>query len=162
MGSRPTKAADNVYCRARYESAQFDERLKSREGAAELLGLSPSTLADYELGTTKCVPVDSVVRMADLYNAPELLNHYCVRDCPIGRDLPVEVSQLESIALRVLSAFNGSESVRDSLVSITADGQITEDEQEQFKQVLQALDDLSAQAQELKLWAKKRFIGGEI
>ena len=50
----------------------YNERLYSREGAAELLGISVSTLADYELGNTKVVPVDKVVLMADLYNAPEL------------------------------------------------------------------------------------------
>lgn len=39
----------------------YNERLYSREGAAELLGISVSTLADYELGNTKVVPVDKVV-----------------------------------------------------------------------------------------------------
>ena len=55
----------------------YNERLYSREGAAELLGISVSTLADYELGNTKVVPVDKVVLMADLYNAPELKTGYC-------------------------------------------------------------------------------------
>lgn len=29
-----TKAADNMFCQARYEAAKFNERLSSREGAA--------------------------------------------------------------------------------------------------------------------------------
>ena len=61
----------------------YNERLYSREGAAELLGISVSTLADYELGNTKVVPVDKVVLMADLYNAPELKTGYCKYECPI-------------------------------------------------------------------------------
>ena len=61
----------------------YNERLYSREGAAELLGISVSTLADYELGNTKVVPVDKVVLMADLYNAPELKTGYCKHECPI-------------------------------------------------------------------------------
>ena len=64
------KDNDNVYFLARKKAAIYNERLYSREGAAELLGVSVSTLADYELGNTKVVPVDKVVLMADLYNCP--------------------------------------------------------------------------------------------
>ena len=56
MGKDSTKGNDNVYFRARKEAAIYNERLFSREGAAELLGISVSTLADYELGNTKVVP----------------------------------------------------------------------------------------------------------
>ena len=72
MGNGGTKENQNVYFRARKQAAMYNERLSSREGAAEMLGISPSTLADYELGITKFVPVDKVVLMADLYNCPEL------------------------------------------------------------------------------------------
>ena len=77
MGTNPTKAADNIYCKCRKEAAKYNDKLNSREGAAELLGISASTLADYELGITKIIPADAILRMADLYNAPELRNHYC-------------------------------------------------------------------------------------
>lgn len=71
MGRGPTNENTNMYFQARKKAATYNERLWSREGAAELLGISVSTLADYELGNTKVVPVDKVVLMADLYNAPE-------------------------------------------------------------------------------------------
>lgn len=58
MGRGPTKSNENVYFVARKKAAMYNERLYSREGAAELLGISVSTLADYELGNTKVVPVD--------------------------------------------------------------------------------------------------------
>ena len=82
MGTNPTKAADNIYCKCRKEAAKYNDKLNSREGAAELLGISASTLADYELGITKIIPADAILRMADLYNAPELRNHYCKYSCP--------------------------------------------------------------------------------
>lgn len=84
MGRGPTKSNENVYFVARKKAAMYNERLYSREGAAELLGISVSTLADYELGNTKVVPVDKVVLMADLYNAQsgDDLNDY---EAP-GRD----------------------------------------------------------------------------
>lgn len=61
MGRGPTNENTNMYFQARKKAATYNERLWSREGAAELLGISVSTLADYELGNTKVVPVDKVV-----------------------------------------------------------------------------------------------------
>ena len=49
MGRGPTKSNENVYFVARKKAAMYNERLYSREGAAELLGISVSTLADSEL-----------------------------------------------------------------------------------------------------------------
>lgn len=103
MGRGPTNENTNMYFQARKKAATYNERLWSREGAAELLGISVSTLADYELGNTKVVPVDKVVLMADLYNAPELITGYCMRECPVHGFLPLatEEKSLEGIALRL-------------------------------------------------------------
>lgn len=108
MGRGPTNENTNMYFQARKKAATYNERLWSREGAAELLGISVSTLADYELGNTKVVPVDKVVLMADLYNAPELITGYCMRECPVHGFLPLatEEKSLEGIALRLLQNFN--------------------------------------------------------
>lgn len=107
MGRGPTNENTNMYFQARKKAATYNERLWSREGAAELLGISVSTLADYELGNTKVVPVDKVVLMADLYNAPELITGYCMRECPVHGFLPLatEEKSLEGIALRLLQNF---------------------------------------------------------
>ena len=53
MRKGPINENTNVYFQARKKAAIYNERLYSREGAAELLGISVSTLADYELGNTK-------------------------------------------------------------------------------------------------------------
>ena len=60
---------ENVYFECRKRAAIHNERLNSRAGAAEILGISESTLAHYELGITKNIPVDVVVMMAEVYNA---------------------------------------------------------------------------------------------
>ena len=70
----PTNAAGNRYYESRKNAAEHDERLTSRDAAGELLGVSWSSLADYERGLTK-VPVDVVCRMADLYKDPSLLGY---------------------------------------------------------------------------------------
>lgn len=78
MGREATKASGNPWYEARKKAAEYDDRLCSREGAAERLGMSVSAVADAELGLSKCMPVDKAVLMADLYRAPHLLNHYCL------------------------------------------------------------------------------------
>ena len=46
MGKGPINENNNIYFRVRKEAAVYNEKLFSREGAAELLGISVSTLAD--------------------------------------------------------------------------------------------------------------------
>lgn len=104
MGRRATKAAENPWFKARMNAATYDGRLSSREGAAELLGMSVSAVSDAELGLSKCMPVDKAVLMADRYNAPYLLNHYCLNECPIGCRLPIsdEVLDITHVTVRLL------------------------------------------------------------
>nr|DAJ29314.1 MAG TPA: centromere-binding protein [Caudoviricetes sp.] len=62
-----TKEGKNIYFACREKAAKYNDLLNSRERAAELLGISTSTLANHELGVTKNVPPDTVVMMSDLY-----------------------------------------------------------------------------------------------
>ncbi len=163
MGKGPTKGNDNVYFRARKEAATYNEKLFSREGAAELLGISVSTLADYELGNTKVVPVDKVVLMADLYNCPELKYGYCKCECPIGKQMPLatEAKGIEGIALRMIQKFDpeGLNEMKNSLVDIAADGMISDDEKPELEAILQKLDDMAAVINEMKLVGEKALKG---
>lgn len=104
MGRDATKATGNPWYEARKRAAEFDDRLYSREGAAERLGMSVSSVADAELGLTKCMPVDKAVLMADMYKAPELLNYYCLNECPIGCRHPIsdEVLDVDRITVKIL------------------------------------------------------------
>lgn len=163
MGKDSTKGNDNVYFRARKEAALYNERLFSREGAAELLGISVSTLADYELGNTKVVPVDKVVLMADLYNCPELKYGYCKCECPIGKQMPLatEAKGIEGIALRLIQTFNpkGLKEMKNSLVEIAADGVISDDEKPKMEVILRKLDDIAVVINEMKIVGEKALKG---
>lgn len=158
MGRRPTKAADNPFCKARVAAAQYNERLFSKEGAAELLGVSVSTLSDYELGLTKSIPPDMVVKMASLYNAPELENHYCTEMCPLGCEMPkVDVEGLDRISIKALSSFRKISETRELLLDITEDGIITEDERSTLQKILENLEELEGVTQNLKCWVRKNL-----
>lgn len=159
MGNDCTKEIQNVYFRARKNAALYNEKLFSREGAAELLGISTSTLADYELGITKFVPVDKVVLMADLYNCPELKTGYCKNECPIGKHIPLatSVSGIEGVALRILKGMDSDEvkNIQKSLIDIASDGIITEEEKPVLKEIIQKLEEMALAISELKLVGEK-------
>lgn len=105
MSKFATKAAANMFCQARYEAAKSNERLSSREGAAEEIGIDRTRLARIELGST--IPYqEEVLLMADCYKAPELKGNYCSQMCPLGKNMPkIENAGLDRISLRMLSSF---------------------------------------------------------
>ena len=151
MGRDCGKSGENVYFRARKEAAKKDARLSSREGAAELLGVSASTIADYELGNTKVVPVDKVALMADLYACPELKTLYC----PIGCGMPfaTKAGSLEGITVRFLKEFDPKklEDIRAVLISIAADGVVDPSEEPEFTVIMRMMDSLALALSEAKL-----------
>lgn len=163
MGSGCMKENDNVYFRARKNAAIYNDKLYSREGASELIGVSSSTLADYELGITKVVPVDKVVIMADLYNCPELKTGYCKHECPIGKTMPIatHVKSIEGIALRIIREFDSEKikAMEQSLVDIAEDGIISEDEKPVLADILRRLDVLAEVISEMKLVGEKALKG---
>lgn len=159
MGKGPMNENTNVYFQARKKAAIYNERLYSREGAAELLGISVSTLADYELGNTKVVPVDKVVLMADLYCAPELIAGYCMRECPVHGFLPLatEEKSIQGIALRLLKGFNEDElkTMKVDLIEITEDGIISQEEIPKLKEILKKLESMTEVISEMKIAGEK-------
>ena len=154
MGRRPTKAGENPWYKARMEAAKYDDRLLSREGAAERLGMSVSAVSDAELGLSKCMPVDKAVLMADLYKAPHLLNWYCLNECPIGCRLPLsdEVLGIDRVTVKMLKNLRVDDikDVKEKLIDIAADGVISDDEKPDFREVLGYLDELARTISELK------------
>ncbi len=156
MGCSPTKAASNMYCKCRMAAAKYNDKLNSREGAAELLGLSPSTLASYELDLTKVVPVENIALMADVYNAPELRRWYCTNVCPLGEDMPkLELAELDRITVRTLATLKNISEIKDDLIDIAADGVISPDEKPRLNNIIETLKEVSAVAQTLMIWAEK-------
>lgn len=158
MGTKPTKALNNVFCAARLEASTYNEKLKSRDGAAELLGYaSASTISDWELGISIPTP-EAVLKMSDLYNAPELVNSYCRNMCPLGYDVPeVKLADIDRIAVKALSSFRKIADTKENLLDIVEDGQITDEEKPRLNEILENLDELTSVAMNLKCWCEKNL-----
>lgn len=159
MGRDASKAAGNVWYEARMNAAKYDDRLRSREGAAERLGMSVSSIADTELGLTKFMPVDKAVLMADAYNAPHLLNYYCINDCPIGCRRPMSDQNLDidRVTVKLLKSLRVSqlEQVKETLLDIAEDGVVSDDEIPELRKVMDYLNEVSKVLSELQTISKR-------
>ena len=155
MGRGATKACGNPWYRARINASEWDGRLLSREGAAELLGMSVSSIADAELGLSKLMPADKAVLMSDLYRDPALLNYYCLHECPIGCRRPISEDTLEIDRVTVkLTKILRKETVqwfKHTLQDIAADGVVSEDEFDEFDQVVDELREVAVIISELEI-----------
>lgn len=165
MGRDAAKACENQCFRCRKEAAKYNDKLGSREGAAELLGISVSSLADYELGNTKVIPVDKVVLMADIYNAPEPDGVVLFVGMPYRkepRNAVPEIASVERTTMKLLKQLRQGdiEQVKEKLIDITADGIISKDEWADLTEILDYLDGLIRAARELKLIGSKLLNGG--
>lgn len=153
MGRKATTAKNNVWYEARMNAAKHNDKLNSREGAAELLGMSVSAVSDAELGLTKIMPVDKAVLMSEVYNAPQLLKYYCNNECPIGGFgcLSEEVKTVEMITVNLLKQTKTAEltPIFNKLIDIANDGKITEDEIKELCNVENYFKELSKTISEL-------------
>ena len=158
MRKKATKAADNRYYLARSEAAEQNPDFSSREKAAEIIGIDRTRLARIELDTITPYP-EEVRSMAKSYNIPELCNSYCARECPIGRNTVREVSidDFDRLALKVLGSLKDIDSLRASLIAISEDGVIEENERPAFQEILDSLEKISTNAKALQLWAIKNI-----
>ena len=148
----------SIYFQCRKEAAKYNDRLSSREGASEMLNVSVSSLSNYELGLTP-VPTDVVVRMADLYGAPELEACYCKNDCPIGKrqNIATTIRGIEQITCSFLSHTDDDmlHRIKKSLLDIASDGKLDRTEEEALKSVVAELSKLSDDVMELRMYLKK-------
>lgn len=160
MGKKATKAADNMYCIARYEAADNNSDFESRERTSEVLGIDRTRLARIELGKINPYP-EEVLAMSESYNCPELCNAYCSKECPIGRTTVSEVviDDFDRLALKVLGSLKDIDDIRASLISISEDGEIDETEWDEFNSILDSLEKISSNAAALQIWAKKNIKG---
>ena len=159
MGRDATKAAGNPWYEARLNAAKWNPKLSSREGAAEAIGSSIDVLNRVENGLHKCMPVDLAVLLADVYNAPQLVNYYCLSECPIGcrRPMSDDVVEIDRVTVKLLKSLRVSQlnEIKEKLIDIAEDGIISEDEKPDLVEVMEYLDELAKVLSELKILSER-------
>lgn len=133
----------NIYQTARKVAGLTQER------AAELLGLSPRTLADYEAGL-RLPPNDVADRMVTVYNSQLLEVQHLRNSTQIARDLLPDVQTMglpEAVLTLVDAVYAFADDRLDrELIDIARDGVISPDERERFDRVIDKIRDITAAA----------------
>lgn len=158
MGKKSTRENKNIYQLCR------EEQELTREAASDLMQyISDDRIEKIE--SEKSLPhPDEILLMAKAYKAPNLCNYFCSHECPIGQvNVPeVEEKSLAEITLLMLSALNTMDGYKNRLIEITSNGQIDDDEVDDFKKIRRQLDQIVAMANSLKLWVDKTVADGKL
>lgn len=157
MGRVSTKENKTVYQLAR-EGLGL-----SRERAAEVTEIEPFKIERIENEKIQADPWD-VVAMANAYKEPQLCNHYCSNECPIGmKYVPeIKIKDLSQVVLEMLASLNSMKRSQERLIEITADGVIENDELEDFINIQRELERISVTVEALQLWTEQMLATGKI
>ena len=157
MPKMATKAANNVFYKARMEASKSNKSFISRESTSESTGLDRKRLANIELGTIIPHPEEALI-LSEAYNAPELCNYFCSKMCPLGIKTvnEVETPALERTVLKLLSVFQTLPQIKTELIAIAANGVIDNDECERMEEIIRNLDKAADSINSLKIYFKKQ------
>lgn len=146
---------ENIYRLARKKAASENTLLKSLDTAQDVLCIDRLRLLKIENGQKAPEPED-IAAMAKAYDAPELRNYYCAKECPLGcSSEPLIYDDLDKISVRLMSALHFLENAEDKIYAILEDGRVTENERAEFGNILDTLEKIAYSANSLQLWAKK-------
>ena len=135
--------------------------------AREKLGLTREKAGErmekIESGKSLAHP-DEVLLMSKGYKAPELCNYFCARECPIGEKYVPEIApkSLSEIVLEMLASLNTMQRSRERLIEICADGEVSDDQVEDFVKIQEDLERISVTVEALQLWAERMLAEGKI
>lgn len=145
-------------CTSIYQSARKIAGL-TQERAAELLGLSARSLADYESGL-RLPPNDVADRMVTVYNSQLLAVQHLRNSTQIARDLLPDVKEMalpEAVLTLVDAVYAFADDRLDrELIDIARDGVISEDERERYDRVIDKIRDITAAAIALASMPRER------
>lgn len=133
----------NIYQAARKAAGLTQER------AAELLGLSVRSLADYE-SALRLPPNDVADRMVMVYNSQVLAVQHLRNSTQFARDLLPDVHPMalpEAVLTLIDAVYDFADDKLDrELIDIARDGMISPDERERFDRIVDKLQSITAAA----------------
>ena len=158
MGRVSVKENKNIY------QLRREELGLSREKASELLETMPPERIE-KIESEKSLPhPDEVLLMSEAYKMPNLCNHYCANECPIGKQYvpEIKIKDLSQIVLEMLASLNSMHKKQERLIEITADGKIEGDEIKDFIHIQEELEKISITVETLQLWSEQMLANGTI
>ena len=161
LGRDAATSSGNVWREARLRAAKWNDELNSQDGVADLIGCGRDAIRRIENGLNKVMPVDTAILLADLYRAPELKNYYCIHECPIGRNHPLSEDAIEieraTVRLTQILRKETVQEFKHTLQDIAMDGVISDDELDDFCEIVDGLKDVARVISELEVIRDKRM-----
>lgn len=129
-----------------YQLARKNTNL-TQEKAAEVIGCSVRSVADYESGRT--VPADDIVcRMIEIYNAGWLGYRHLKESTEIGRKyLPeLDLSDLPKSVLRLQKEIGDMNRINSDMIEIACDGVVDKHEEPRWQNVTKEILEMAGAA----------------
>lgn len=148
MGRKSIKANKNIYQLSR------ERQELTREAASErMVYISDDRIEKIESGKSLPHP-EEIMTMSECYKNAALCNYYCANECPIGMKYVPELhlKDLSSITLEVLNTLNRLQKKKDRLIEIAVDGEVNDDEADDFDEIMEDLQAMAISANTLRLW----------
>lgn len=157
MGRNSVKEDKNIY-QLKREEMKF-----TREQASEEINISADKIEKIENRGVVPYP-EEVLAMAEGYNEPALCNHYCSKECPIGRQYVPEIAitDLRQIVLETVVTLNNLQSKQQRLMEISIDNTVDDDQIEDFIKIQDELEKVSILIETLQFWSEEMLAEGKI
>ncbi|WP_300259967.1 hypothetical protein [Clostridium sp.] len=158
MSKVATVARENIYYKARLSASKYMD-CSNRDAASELVDMDKNRITRIETNKLEAYP-EEVIKMAEVYDAPYLINHYCNNICPIGKKFGCSFnlesdSDMYKASIMLMGSLSQANNAKDVLLKILEDGQITDDEIDLADKTISELTNIIKDVINLKIALEK-------
>ena len=152
---------NNPFYKARIASNKDD--FKNRRDTAENIYISRRRLEEIETGKREPYP-DEILIMAEAYDAPYLVEHYCNHICKIGQKFGCKYVENKGDAYKAtvmfIKSLKEAEQAKENILEILSDGEISQDEILMLDEAISKLNETMTDIINLKIALEKEKIKG--
>ncbi len=152
---------NNPFYKARIASNKDD--FKNRRDTAENIYISRRRLEEIETGKREPY-TDELLIMAEAYDAPYLVEHYCNHICKIGQKFGCKCVENKGDAYKAtimfIKSLKEAEQAKENILEILSDGEVTPDEINMLDEAISKLNETMTDIINLKIALEKEKIKG--
>ncbi len=152
---------NNPFYKARIASNKDD--FKNRRDTAENIYISRRRLEEIETGKREPY-TDELLIMAEAYDAPYLIEHYCNHICKIGQKFGCKYVENKGDAYKAtvmfIKSLKEAEQAKENILEILSDGKISKNEISMLDEAISKLNETMTDIINLKIALEKEKIKG--
>ena len=152
---------NNPFYKARIASNKDD--FKNRRDTAENIYISRRRLEEIETGKREPYTEELLI-MAEAYDAPYLVEHYCNHICKIGQKFGCKYVENKGDAYKAtvmfIKSLKEAEQAKENILEILSDGKISKNEISMLDEAISKLNETMTDIINLKIALEKEKIKG--